>query len=53
LDDKKASHFVVIQPSNPAKNAYLERFKRTARQEWLELNIFNGIEYVQILAMRR
>ncbi|MFT7223191.1 MAG: putative transposase, partial [Cellvibrionaceae bacterium] len=28
----------------------VERFNRTARQEWLELNLFEDIEHAQILA---
>ena len=34
----------------PAWNTYIERFNRTARQEWLELNLFEDIEQAQTLA---
>jgi hypothetical protein len=38
------------QREKPTQNAYIERFNRTARQEWLELNIFEDIEHAQWLA---
>jgi putative transposase len=41
---------LYIQPSKPTQNSYLERFNRTARQEWLELNLFEDIEHAQIFA---
>lgn len=36
-----------IQPGNPQQNAYVERYNRTVRNEWLGINIFNSIEEVQ------
>ncbi len=36
-----------IQPGKPQQNAYIERFNRTVRQEWLGTNIFYSIEEVQ------
>ena len=41
---------LYIQPGKPTKNAYIERFNRTARHEWLELHLFNSIEHAQLLA---
>ena len=41
---------LYIQPGKPTQNAYVERFNRTARNEWLELNIFEDIEHAQLLA---
>ena len=41
---------LYIQPGKPTQNAYVERFNRTARNEWLELNIFEGIEHAKLLA---
>ena len=41
---------LYIQPGKPTQNAYIERFNRTARHEWLELHIFNSIEHAQLLA---
>ena len=36
-----------IQPGKPTQNAYIERFNRTVRGEWLGQNIFETIEEVQ------
>lgn len=36
-----------IQPGKPQQNAYVERYNRTVRHEWLEMNEFNSIEHVQ------
>ena len=36
-----------IQPGKPAQNAYVERFNRTVRQEWLNLTIFESIAHAQ------
>lgn len=36
-----------IQPGKPQQNAYIERFNRTVRYEWLGTNIFHTIEEVQ------
>ncbi len=41
---------LYIQPGKPTQNAYIERFNRTARHEWLDLNIFKNIEQAQLLA---
>jgi len=41
---------LYIQPGKPTQKAYVERFNRTARNEWLELNIFEDIEHAQLLA---
>jgi len=38
-------HF--IQPGNPQQNAYVERYNRTVRHEWLEMNEFCTIEHAQ------
>jgi transposase InsO family protein len=39
-----------IRPGKPTQNAYVERFNGTARNEWLELNIFEDLEHAQLLA---
>ena len=46
------SHITLlyIQPGKPTQNAYVERFNRTARHEWLELNLFESVEHAQSLA---
>jgi putative transposase len=36
-----------IQPGNPQQNAYVERFNRTVRYDWLNQDIFTTIEEVQ------
>ena len=36
-----------IQPGKPAQNAYVERFNRTVRHEWLDLTIFESIAHAQ------
>ena len=41
---------LYIQPGKPTQNTYVERFNRTARNESLELNIFEDIEHAQLLA---
>jgi putative transposase len=34
---------LYIQAGKPTQNVYVERFNRTARNEWLEFNIFEDI----------
>jgi len=41
---------LYIQPDKPAQNAYIERFNRTARHEWLDLHQFESEEHAQWLA---
>ena len=41
---------MYIQPSKPTQNAYIERFNRAARNEWLNLYTFDSIEHAQSLA---
>ena len=36
-----------IQPGKPQQNAYIERYNRTVRNEWLRINIFHSIQEVQ------
>ena len=36
-----------IQPGQPQKNAYIERYNRTVRQEWLNQYIIESIEAAQ------
>jgi putative transposase len=50
--NKKQITLMFIQPGKPTQNAYIERFNRTARHEWLDLHIFNSVEHAQILATR-
>ena len=41
---------IYIQPGKPTQNAYIERFNRTARHEWLDLHSFVSLEHAQDLA---
>ena len=41
---------MYIQPGKPTQNAYIERFNRTARNEWLNMHIFDSIDHAQNLA---
>lgn len=41
-----------IQPGKPQQNAYVERFNRTVRYEWLAQYHFDTLEDVQVFATR-
>jgi len=41
---------LYIQPGKPTQNAYVERFNRTVRHEWLDLHHFESVEQAQELA---
>lgn len=41
-----------IQPGKPQQNAYIERYNRTVRHEWLEMHEFNTIEHAQAEATK-
>lgn len=41
-----------IQPGQPQQNAYVERFNRTVRYEWLAQYLFDDIDEVQHFATR-
>jgi putative transposase len=45
-------HLQCIQPGNPQQNAYVERFNRTVRYEWLSQYLWNDIQEVQDFATR-
>jgi putative transposase len=44
---KNGIQLQYIQPGKPQQNAYIERFNRTVRHEWLNQNLFNSIEHAQ------
>jgi len=44
---EKGISLLYIQPGNPRQNAYVERFNRTVRYDWLNQDIFETIEEVQ------
>lgn len=41
-----------IQPGKPQQNAYIERYNRTVRHEWLDQHLFDSIEQAQDTATR-
>lgn len=41
---------LYIQPGKPTQNAYVERFNRTVRHEWLDLHSFSSVRQAQVLA---
>jgi len=41
---------LYIQPGKPTQNAYIERFNRTVRHEWLNMHMFDSVEHAQELA---
>ena len=41
---------MYIQPGKPTQNAYIERFNRTVRHEWLDMHQFDSIAHAQLLA---
>jgi putative transposase len=45
--EKRGITIAYIQPGKPQQNAYIERYNRTARHEWLDQNIFETIEEAQ------
>lgn len=48
--EKHRITMMYIQPGKPTQNAYVERFNRTARHEWLDLHEFESVEQAQHLA---
>lgn len=50
--NKRGIRIEYIQPGNPQQNAYVERFNRTVRYEWLAQYLFDTIDEVQDFATR-
>ncbi len=48
--EKQGIQLDYIQPEKPQQNAYVERYNRTFRHEWLEMNEFATIEEAQFNA---
>jgi len=44
---KRTIRIEFIQPGKPQQNAYIERFNRTVRYDWLNQYLFESIEEVQ------
>lgn len=49
---RKGIRIDYIQPGKPQQNAYVERFNRTVRYDWLSQTLFGSIEEVQDSATR-
>ncbi len=47
---RRRIRLVFIQPGKPQQNAYVERFNRTVREEFLNQYLFESIEEVQDIA---
>lgn len=45
--EKRSIEIQYIQPGKPQQNAYIERYNRTVRHEWLDQTIFETIEEAQ------
>ena len=50
--NKKGIRMEYIQPGKPQQNAYVERFNRTVRYEWLAQYCFDAITEAQDFATR-
>lgn len=50
--EKRHIELAYIQPGKPQQNAYIERFNRTVRYDWLTQYLFESIEQVQHFATR-
>lgn len=48
--NKKRITLMYIQPGKPTQNAYIERFNRTVRHEWLDMHMFHSVAQAQELA---
>ena len=48
--EKHRITLLFIQPGKPTQNAYVERFNRTVRHEWLDLHLFESVEQAQDMA---
>ena len=47
---KHQIHIQHVQPDKPQQNAYVERFNRTVRYEWLSQHYWESINEVQEFA---
>ena len=50
--EERGIDLLFIQPGNPQQNAYIERYNRTVRYDWLSHYLFTEIEDVQEYATR-
>lgn len=45
---KRRITLIHTQPGNPQQNAYVERYNRTVRYDWLAQNLFGSLDEVQL-----
>ena len=50
--EKQSIELLYIQTGNPQQNAYVERYNRTVRYDWLNQYLFDSISTVQDFATR-
>lgn len=50
--EKREIKLAFIQPGKPQQNAYIERYNRTVRYDWLAQYLFDSTEEVQDYATR-
>lgn len=50
--EEQGIKLAYIQPGNPQQNAYVERYNRTVRYDWLSQHLFDSIDEVQDCATR-
>ena len=48
--DRKGIRLDYIQPGKPQQNAYVERFNRTVRYEWLSQYYWEDLDQVRLFA---
>ena len=50
--EKTSIKLLLIQPGKPQQNAYVERYNRTVRYDWLNQYLFSNISEVQEFATK-
>ncbi|MDR0251399.1 MAG: transposase, partial [Burkholderiales bacterium] len=45
--ERRQIELAHIQPGKPQQNAYIERYNRTVRYDWLAQHLFDSIEQMQ------